>query len=287
MAALVQLCRSHPHPPRQLEFSLPQCDARKEHGEKSIGLHARSQAIDHANQAKSDEIVEDLAATLQAAPSPSDTGGDTARQHTSNDGGQRGPNHIDQEPSCPRGAQFVQAEQPEAKHHEWKSGSVIHAGFAGQREAQIIIVAGMAGLHIRRKDRVRRRQHRPQQDRRSPGESEDKHGEPGDHGHAEGHPQPGEPDGCRPASDFYGDRHLDTCREQRNQDGDFSQHFEQCGLPKRIDIKEIHAGRPQQHPDDQVHNRGCHGQAPEDFWRKAAAQQQETDEQEPVSMGHR
>jgi hypothetical protein len=57
----------------------------------------------------------------------------------------------------------MQAEQSETEHHQRESRAVVHAGLAGEREAELVAVAGMADLNVGGEHRVGGRDDRPEQ----------------------------------------------------------------------------------------------------------------------------
>ena len=60
----------------------------------------------------------------------------------------------------------MEAQQPQAQHHEREGRAVVEAGLAGQAEAQAVLVPGVFGLDVGGEDRVGGGEHAAQQDRR-------------------------------------------------------------------------------------------------------------------------
>jgi hypothetical protein len=111
----------------------------------------------------------------------------------------RGPQHVHQHPAQAEFAQVVQAQQAQAEDDEGKGAAVVHARFAGQVEAQLVAVAGVAGLHIGGQHRVGGRQDRAQQDSRAQRQTQHEVGEERHQPHRDAHRQCRQQDRRAPA----------------------------------------------------------------------------------------
>ena len=72
----------------------------------------------------------------------------------------------------PYGPKLVCAHEAEPQHDERERGAVVQAGFSGQAEPDRFGIMLVLDLHVRRKDRIGRREQRAEQHRRAQGQTE-------------------------------------------------------------------------------------------------------------------
>ena len=163
---------------------------------------------------------------------------------------------IDQRPAPAEGADVVQTEQSESQEDERKCSAVVEPALTGQREAQVVAVMGTAQLHVRGQHRVRGRQRRAQQQRKSGRHPQPPVGGGRNAGDGQHQREGREPERQTPAPVAHGNPHLDAHGEQRNQQCDLGHQLEHFEFAHGMQFERVDSGGPEREPDHQVDHRG-------------------------------
>lgn len=177
----------------------------------------------------------------------------------------------------------MQSQQPEAKHHERKSGAVIHACLAGEGEAQAVAVLAVANLYLGSEHRVGGRNDRTEQNCRAHGHAEYPVGETCNQAYRYGHRYCRQQNRHAPVSETYRDGHLDPRRKQRQQHDHFREDLKQRRLLKGVEVEQAKTSGADYEADDQIDDGSGDRQATDQRRGQSHGEHEGTHKDEPAA----
>ena len=174
----------------------------------------------------------------------------------------------------------------EAEHDEGERDAVVQAAFAGECEAQQVVVAGIVHLDVVGQHRIGRGEDRREQQRRPPAKLQDVDAEQREERNGRQHGEEAEAQRYGPELLEYAEPQTQADGEQGDQQRDFGDGSQQMRVGDDIEAQQVDAGRPEGVADREVEHGGANGQAPQRRRCHAHKHEHGADDEKPQCFVH-